>query len=290
VNDPVDQLENPMSWPSSSSPGARRPAGRPKPPRRQPPLTLRQKQRRNRRRVTMRIIGVMLGAIVLPLVLAITVVVVVGRADRPAEVPADFQAPTALPRAPRPLPIDNELFASDRAGPFGIYAMRNDGQQARPVVVDPRYQSWGVRLSPDRFTAVFYRSPASASRDASVAGLWAAASDGSGEPVLLRPAGLDGWVVQSHAEWDQYGAALVMSGGSRANPQIYVTDALGQSPQRLTNRPGINIEPSYAPDGREIFFIGCPGEDCDLQDREIYRMPPGGGEPVRVTSDHRPDR
>jgi Tol biopolymer transport system component len=220
----------------------------------------------------------------------VTVVVVVGRADRPADVPPGFAPPAALPRATHPLPVNHLLFASDRRGTFGIYAMQNDGQQVRPLVEDPQYQSWGVRLSPDRATAIFYRTPAGETdRDPAAASLWAVAADG-GAPVMLRPAGLDGWVVQNHAEWDHYGSALVMSGGSRTNPQIFVTDALGQHPRQLTTRPGVNTDPSYTPDGKEIFFIGCPGETCEQQDREIYRMPAGGGEPVRITTDHRPDR
>jgi Tol biopolymer transport system component len=275
-----------MSWPSSSPNQARR-SRRPKPP----PLTLRQKQRRNRRRVLLRILGVMIGAVFLPLVLAVSVVVVVGRADRPADVPDNFQAPTALPRAAAPLPPDQLLYASDRGGTFGIYTMDTGGQSSRPILQDPEIQSWGPRLSPDRLTAIFYRSPAGAAdRDPSEANLWAVASDGSGAPVELRPAGLDGWVVQNHAEWDQYGTFLIMSGGSRSNPQIFRTNALGQNPEQLTNRPGINTDPSYTPNGREIFFIGCPTEACEQTDRDIYRMPAGGGEPVRVTSDKRADR
>jgi Tol biopolymer transport system component len=236
-------------------------------------------------------------AILLPVLLALAVVVVVGRPDGPAEVPADYRPAGALPRAAMPLPVDHMLFASDRRGTYDIYSMRNDGQLVQPLTEDPQYDSWGVRLSPDRFTALFYRTPAGEkSRDAGAAGLWAVASDGSSTPVLLRPAGLDGWVVQSHAEWDQYGSSLIMSGGGRDNPQIYRTNAVGQHPQLVTgqpgvNRPGANTDPSFAPpDGRQILFIGCPGENCEPQDRELYQMAAGGSDPVRLTNDRRRDR
>jgi len=272
-----------MSWPTS--PNSPR---RPRRPRSQP-LTLRQLQRRNRSKVTARIVGVMLGAIILPVVLAVAVIVVIGQVDRPAAVPPGFAPPTALPRAAAALPLNHMLFSSDRNGTYAIYDMRNDGQQAKALVEDPRYDAWGVRLSPDRYTAIFYRTPTGEERDPAGASLWAVGS-GGGEPVLLRPAGLDDWVVQSHAEWNQYGSALVMSGGSRDNPQIHVTDALGQNPQRLTNRPGLNTDPSFTPDGREIFFVGCPTETCEPEDRELYRMPVGGGEPTRLTNDRRSDR
>jgi Tol biopolymer transport system component len=109
--------------------------------------------------------------------------------------------------------------------------------------------------------------------------------------VQLRPAGLDGWTVQSHAEWNIYGSALLMSGGTRANPQIWETDPLGQHPRLLTgNRPGINTDPSYSPDGKEIFFVGCPGEGCDVADRELYRMASSGADIVQLSKDRRGDR
>jgi Tol biopolymer transport system component len=276
-----------MSWPPNPPPPRRRRrARRPKPP----PRTVRELQRQRQARVVWRILAVLVLAIFLPVALAIFVVGVVGRADRPAAVPADFRPPPDLPRARAPLPTDHMLFDSDQKGSYGIYAMNRDGQQVRVVNVDPLYDAWGVRLSPDRLTAVFYRTPAGDERDPGTAELWAVASDGSAGPSLLRPAGLDGWVVQSHAEWDRYGAHLVMSGGTRTSPQIWVTDALGQAPRQITNRPGPNTDPSYTPDGDEVYFVGCPTEVCEPQDRELYRMGANGEEPVRLTFDHRRDR
>jgi Tol biopolymer transport system component len=238
----------------------------------------------------MRIVTVLLVAMIFPVALAVVVVFGVGQSDRPAEVPANWRAPTELPKARAPLVVGEVLFSSDRAGSYGIYLMRNDGQNVRPVSVDPGFDAWGVRLSPDRLTAIFYRNPADDARDPATASLWAVAADGNSRPVELRPAGLDGWTVQSHAEWDIYGSALIMSGGSRSNPQIWMTNALGQAPRQLTDRAGMNLDPSFSPDGREIFFIGCPGDDCDLEDREIYRMLANGGITTRVTSNRFPER
>lgn len=278
-----------MSWPSPPQypPQQKQPrrARRPKPP----PLTLRQQQRIYRKRFLAWIFGVLAVAIVVPFVAAVGVVWIIGRADGPAEVPADYRPPAALPVAAVAVPVDHMLFSSDRDGTYGIYAMRADGQQVRAIIHDPAHDAWGVRLSPDRKTAIYYRAP-SRERNAARADLWAVAADGTGEPVLLRPAGLDGWVVQTHAEWDIYGSALVMSGGSRDEPQIYRTDALGQHPVPLTSRPGANTDPSFTPDGREVFFVGCPTQSCEPRQRELYRMPAGGGEPVRLTDDNRRDR
>ena len=109
-------------------------------------------------------------------------------------------------------------------------------------------------------------------------------ADGS-DPVELRPAGLDGWVQQGHAEWSPDGTQLVMFGGDHFSPQIRITDALGQHPRTLTDRKGTNVDPSWSPDGRTIVFVGCPGSFCTPSSHEIYTIPATGGPATRLTHD-----
>jgi Tol biopolymer transport system component len=153
-----------------------------------------------------------------------------------------------------------------------------------------RYDSWAPRLSPDRRTVLFHRTPVGEhDRDPSATSLWAVGADGTG-PVQLRPAGADGWAVQGHADWSPDGSQLVLFGGNELEPQIFVTDALGRGPRPVTDRPGSNVDPSFSPDGRWIVFVGCPGGACLETDYEIYRVPTAGGEPERLTDDDQRDQ
>ena len=225
-------------------------------------------------------------------VLAVVVVVAVaGLAyllrnwNTPARVPADYRPPAALP-ASAPVAPGELAFDSDRTGNFEVFTMAPDGTGVRQLTNDPAWDSWWPRLSPDRRTIIFYRTPAGThDRNFTRTALWAVAPDGSA-PVLVRPAGLDGWPQQGHAEWSPDGSSLVMFGGrNRSSPQIFVTDRLGQSPRPVTDRPGSNLDPSFAPDGRTIVFVGCPGRFCTPSDQEVYTVPTTGGEVTRLTRD-----
>ncbi|QTE29277.1 TolB family protein [Pengzhenrongella sicca] len=202
----------------------------------------------------------------------------------PAEVPAGWAAPAALPVS-APLPADRLAFDSDRTGTFEIFAVGTDGSSPVQLTEDDAYDSWSPRLSPDRRTILVHRAPAGKhDLDPAAVSIWAIAADGTGL-VELRPAGLDGWVFQGHAEWSPDGGSLVLFGGSRLSPQIHVTDALGQHPRAVTDRGGTNLDPSFAPDGAEIVFVGCPSAICTERDYEIFRIPTEGGEAIRVTTD-----
>jgi TolB protein len=233
-------------------------------------------------------IVVIVGAALLALlvVLVVVVVILVHRLNTPATVPASWRPPTALPRsATVGVPPGNLVFDSNRTGNYEIWTMGPTGTGARELTHDRTYDSWWARLSPDRRTILFYRTPAGThDRDYSKTSLWAMEATGS-DPVELRPAGLDGWVQQGHAEWSPDGTQLVMFGGDHFSPQIRITDALGQHPRTLTQRKGTNVDPSWSPDGRTIVFVGCPGSFCTPSSHEIYTIPAAGGPATRLTHD-----
>ncbi len=199
-----------------------------------------------------------------------------------------WQAPTQLPAA-EPMPGSRLAFNSDRTGTFELFSMTTSGSDVRRLTDDPAWDSWSPRISPDRRTILFSRSPAGVhDRDPAQASLWAVGSDGSGA-VELRPQGLDDWGLFGHAEWSPDGDSLVMVGGRRTNAQIFVTDRLGQQPRAVTDRPGTNIDPAFTPDGKQIVFIGCPGAICTPKSYEVYEVPVAGGTAKRLTNDRVPD-
>ena len=211
-------------------------------------------------------------------------IVLTGGANTPAQVPSGWTRPVALP-ASAALAADRFAFDSDRTGSFEVFTAGTDGGSPVQLTSDPVYDSWSPRVSPDRRTILFYRAPAGKhDLDQSIVSLWSVAADGT-QPVELRPAGLDGWVLQGHAEWAPDAHALVMFGGSRISPQIQVTDALGQKPHAITDRGGTNLDPSFSPDGTQIVFVGCAQSICREGDYEIYRIPVAGGEATRLTDD-----
>ena len=216
----------------------------------------------------------------------IVIALVVHHLNTPATVPASWRPPAALPRSAEvAVAPGNLVFDSNRTGNYEIWTMGPDGTGARQLTKDARYDSWWARLSPDRRTILFYRTPKGThDKDYASTSLWAMGADGS-QPVELRPAGLDGWVLQGHAEWSPDGTQLVMFGGNRSRPQIQLTDTLGQHPHAITDRGGSNVDPSWSPDGRTIVFVGCPGSFCTPSSHEIYTVPAAGGQVTRLTHD-----
>ncbi|MGO9029683.1 MAG: hypothetical protein ACLQOZ_13755 [Acidimicrobiales bacterium] len=234
---------------------------------------------------------IVVAALGVPLVAAsIVIAIVAHRLNSPEGVPRSWRAPTVLPSSPTPSIAPGDLvFDSNRTGNYEIWTMNSAGGDEHELTHDPVYDSWWARLSPDRRTILFYRTPKGThDRDYSKTSLWAMAANGT-HPVELRPAGLDGWVFQGHAEWSPDGRRLVMFGGSRFSPQIWITDNLGGDPRAVTHRGGSNIDPSWAPDGLTIVFVGCPSSLCLPADQEIYTIPATGGEAIRITYDRLQD-
>lgn len=192
----------------------------------------------------------------------------------------------ALPESRGAVPDDRILFSSDRTGTFELFSMGLDGEDVVQLTDDDRYDTWWPRMSPDRRRVLFHRSPAGVhDTDFTKVSLWAMAADGS-ELTELRPIGADGWDQQGHAEWSPDGSAVVMFGGSRSNPQIFLTDERGQNARQLTDRGGTNVDPSFSPEGDTVAFIGCPRAICFPSDYEVYTVAAdGSGEPARLTED-----
>lgn len=217
------------------------------------------------------------------LVLAIVGLVLIDRRLNPA-VDEPTLGPIELP-AGEPLAEGRLIYDSDSSGTFEVWTMNPDGTDRTQLTDDPTFDSWWARLSPDRRTILFYRTPAGVhDRDFKKTSLWMVAADG-GAPVEVLPIGSHGWNQHGHAEWSPDGSQLVMFGGKNTNPRIYVTSADGRTITEIVSQEGTNIDPSWSPDGANVVYVGCPGRICFPDSQEIYVVPAEGGDRQRITDD-----
>ncbi len=213
--------------------------------------------------------------------------------------PATTATPTAtgIVSPPGGAVIDKNtmVFDSNRSGNFEIYTMLVNPDPVPESITrltnDPTYDSWWARISPDRQSILFYRTPKGVhDTDYSQTSLWVMQADGSNQR-LLRDRGRDGWAQQGHGEWSPDGTRIVVFGGSATNPQIYILNAAdGSIASQVTNRGGVSIDPSWKPaDPGNLLFVGCPIAICFPQDYEVYRIPVSGGTATRLTNNTKRD-
>ena len=179
------------------------------------------------------------------------------------------------------------VFDSNATGNYEIFDMNASGVIEQQLTNNAAYDSWWARISPNRQKILFYRDPAGIhDTDPRQNSLWEMNADGSDQTELLAP-GAYGWGLQGHAEWSPDGTKIVMVGGPWGNSQIFVTDATGANPVQVTNRGGTNIDPSWAPNGSGILFVGCPQAQCVPAQQEIYTLSPVSvqGTLTRFTND-----
>ncbi|MEK7070727.1 MAG: hypothetical protein AAB966_02880 [Patescibacteria group bacterium] len=178
------------------------------------------------------------------------------------------------------------IFDSKRnAQNFEIYIRSPGETQPKQITNNSSYDSWWAKISPDKIRVLFYRTPVGIhDRDYSQTSLWMMNIDGSNQRMLL-PQHAFGWDLHGHAEWSPDGSMLIMFGGKKLSPQIFITDNEGKNPKQLTYRPGQNLDPSWSPDGKSITFVACLNAICFPSDYEIFTMDNNGQNQMRITDD-----
>ena len=224
----------------------------------------------------------MAGVVVAGLVLLLLSIFVADRQLEPPFEQAEL-GPVEIPIG-AVAPPDALFYAANDSGSFELFVQLDDGDVLQ-LTDDAATDSWRPRLSPDRKTLLFYRSPAGVlDSDLTQASLWMVAADG-GEAVEVLPRLAHGWTRQGGAEWSPRGTELVMMGERPSGMQLWVTTVDGRHVRNLVNTPGDSTDPSWSPDARRVAFAACAEVNCAPSEREIFVIFSEGGEPIQITDD-----
>ncbi|UJP38750.1 S9 family peptidase [Cellulomonas palmilytica] len=129
-------------------------------------------------------------------------------------------------------------------------------------------------LLPDGSAAVVPLSQPDADRDEYLGGLWLVPLDGSPARPLTRGHADSAPDVSPDGRW----VVFVRSGGG-AKPQLYVVEASGGEPFRVTDQPLGAGQPRFSPDGRRIAYVARVPEDG----RYVADGDPGAERPRLIT-------
>jgi Tol biopolymer transport system component/DNA-binding winged helix-turn-helix (wHTH) protein len=137
----------------------------------------------------------------------------------------------------------------------------------------------GPQFSPDG-TKIAFESNRSGAYE-----IWMCRSDGSGLVQLTHFNSSSSGVVpggsDTHAgtpRWSPNGQQIAFDSFVGGNVDIFVVDAQGGSPHRLTSEPSIDVVPSWSRDGHWIYFSSNRSGS-----EQVWKMPSVGGPAVQIT-------
>ncbi|MCU1258621.1 MAG: yycF [Bryobacterales bacterium] len=105
--------------------------------------------------------------------------------------------------------------------------------------------------------------------------IWTCASDGT-HCVQVTP--FNATFTTGSPRWSPDGKQLVFDSGAAGQLDVYVLDAKGGSPRRLTADATHGFSPSWSHDGKRIYF-----SSSDAGRNAIWKIPSDGGKAVQVT-------
>tara|TARA_B100000902_G_C27263761_1_gene892299 strand:+ start:327 stop:1301 length:975 start_codon:yes stop_codon:yes gene_type:complete len=179
----------------------------------------------------------------------------------------------------------NYVYCSDQSGSAQIWISRTSGNSQ--LTKSPHKQSIWPRISPDGASVLFYEVNFDQDvLDPNLASLCLLnISDGKKTNLI----GHDKFEWQDHgsANWSNDGNSIVMAvvSGSMTKSQIYICDAAGENPRRITTRNDADyFDPIFSKDDNFIYCSVVPGRpNSSESNTEIFRIDIESGEEKRIT-------
>jgi TolB protein len=162
-------------------------------------------------------------------------------------------------------------FVSDRSGSSQIWIVPASGGTPRQLTTDAAGKS-NPAWSPDGSLIAFTTSGGRYQKVVRTVRV----DDGTVHDLIASDA--------DYAAWSPDGSKLVFARRSEVhNYDLFIMPAKGGPAVRLTDAEGMEFQPSWSPDGRQIVYVSyrySPGEQGAT---DLYVVPAGGGPPRQLT-------
>lgn len=186
-------------------------------------------------------------------------------------------------------PNSKLIFSSNRTGNLEIWISDLNGENPVQLTTDDNYESNWPRVSPDRTKVLFYRAPKGAKESSyEQFSLWMLNLKDQSVHELI-PQGAHGWKTQGVADWSPDGTKIVMAASkAKGSWNLYISDAEGKNPKRISKRESLYVDPSWSPDGSKIVFSAFPKDykGNKVSALEIFTSDPDGSNEKRLTFDN----
>ena len=127
-----------------------------------------------------------------------------------------------------------------------LSAAGEDAAGALPAPLEERFHQ-DVAWSPDGEWLAFTEHDGAGGRSPESWGVYLVRADGTGRRQLVSNA--------IYVTWSPDGKRLLFESTRDGNSEIYVMDADGSNPVRLTHDPALDMAPRWSPDGSKIAFM-----------------------------------